>query len=108
MITDNLIRGQWKLGKICQVHPGIYGKVRRVSIQYKNKGSDTFITIDRPVQRPVVILPVDEHVLSQYAAIAGRCQCIEQIDYVLYRSAKYSMCLIINNYITDNRYYERR
>ena len=34
--------------------------------------------------------------------------CIEQIDYVLYRSAKYSMCLIINNYITDNRYYERR
>ena len=34
--------------------------------------------------------------------------CIEQIDYVLYRSAKYSMCLVINNYITDNRYYERR
>ena len=63
MITDNnLIRGQWKLDKICQVHPGIDGKVRRVSIQYKNKDSDTFITIDRPVQRLVVILPVDERV----------------------------------------------
>ena len=48
--------------QLCQVHPGIDGKVRRVSIQYKNKDSDTFITIDRPVERLVVILPVDEHV----------------------------------------------
>ena len=58
IIADkNLKRGEWKLG---QVKPGIDDKVRRVTLQYKNKCSNVFTEIDRPVQRIVVILPVDE------------------------------------------------
>ena len=47
-------RGQWKLGKV-SVEPGIDNKVRRILITYKHENSNTFITIDRPVQRVVVI-----------------------------------------------------
>ena len=61
IIADkNAPRGQWKLGKVSIVEVGVDGKVRRVSIQYKNNESDTYTEIDRPVQRVVVILPVDE------------------------------------------------
>ena len=52
--------GQWKLGKVVSVEPGIDNKVRRISIAYKHESSNTFITIDRPVQRVVVILSVEE------------------------------------------------
>ena len=43
------------------MEPGIDNKVRRISIsyKYKNKNSNTFITIDRPVQRAVAILPAE-------------------------------------------------
>ena len=61
IIADkNSPRGQWKLGKINNGQAGIDGKVRRVSIQYKNKNSDIYTEIERPVQKVVVILPISE------------------------------------------------
>ena len=36
------------------------GFVRKVDIQYKNPEAKSFITITRPVQRIVVIVPIDE------------------------------------------------
>ena len=62
IVDKNLPRGQWRLGKVSSVEPGIDGKVRKVSVQYKNKSSNSVITIVRPVQRLVVILPIDEQI----------------------------------------------
>ena len=61
IIADrNLNRGEWKLGRVSDVVRGVDGCVRRVMLQYKNKGSNAFTTIERAVQRIVVILPVEE------------------------------------------------
>ena len=70
LIQDsNQVRGKWKLGRVVTANPGKDGKVRKVEIQYKNpvlnekvqiyKGRG-YVTVERPVQRLVVIVPVDE------------------------------------------------
>ena len=62
MVQDSgMIKGKWKLGKIVEANPSSRdGCVRSVDIQYKNPDAKSFITITRPVQRIVVILPVEE------------------------------------------------
>ena len=41
LIQDsNLIRGQWKLGKVSNTYPGTDGKVGKVDVQYKNLNAD--------------------------------------------------------------------
>ena len=61
LIQDsNLIRGQWKLGKVSNTCPGTDGKVRKVDVQYKNLNADEpnakykgkgYVNVQRPVQR---------------------------------------------------------
>ena len=46
------------MGRVTEALPGADGKVRDVKVQYKN--TESFITIDRPVQRLVLLLPYDE------------------------------------------------
>jgi hypothetical protein len=67
MIQDSgMIKGKWKLGRIVKSEPSTRdGLVRTVDIQYKNPESNTFITISRPVQRLVVILPVEEDAVCE-------------------------------------------
>ena len=62
MIQDSgMIKGRWKIGKVVKSEPSTRdGSVRTVDIQYKNPESNTFVTISRPVQRLVVILPVEQ------------------------------------------------
>ena len=60
IISDKGTRGHWKIGRICGSKPSSDGKVRRVTVQYKNEDSNIFTEIERPVQKLVVILPVDE------------------------------------------------
>ena len=60
IVDKKLPRGQWKLGKVSAVEPGVDDKVRKVSVQYKNKSINSLITIERAVQRLVVILPIEE------------------------------------------------
>ena len=54
------LKGHWKLGKISKIHPGKDGKVRRVTVQYVNPNHNSFTYIERPVQRLVVVVAVDE------------------------------------------------
>ena len=70
LISDtNLVRGQWKLGRVTKTFPGKDGKVRKVELQYKNprqgesvkeyKGHG-YVTVDRPVHKLVILIPNDE------------------------------------------------
>ena len=53
-------RGHWKLGRVNGAKMGSDGKVRRVTVRYRNQNSNVFTEIERPIQKLVVILPVDE------------------------------------------------
>ena len=61
LVQDSgMIKGKWRLGKISKAEASLRdGLVRTVDIQYKNPGAKSFITITRPVQRIVVIVPID-------------------------------------------------
>ena len=74
MIQDsNLVRGNWKLEKVSNVYPGADGKVRRVDVQYKNLTANEpmkqyqgkgYVTVQRPVQRLVLLIPIDENKIN--------------------------------------------
>jgi hypothetical protein len=58
---SNLIRGKWRLGRISKAESSLRdGFVRNVQIKYKNPCSKNFLTITRPVQRVIVLVPVEE------------------------------------------------
>ena len=75
LIQDsNLIRSQWKLGKVSNTFEGQDGKVRKVQVQYKNPKPGEpvlkydgrgYVTIERPVNKLIVLLPNDENRLSK-------------------------------------------
>tara|TARA_B110001454_G_scaffold196478_1_gene199376 strand:- start:542 stop:6220 length:5679 start_codon:yes stop_codon:yes gene_type:complete len=62
LIQDaNSVRGRWKMGRVSKAEPSLRdGFVRSVEVQYKNPGHNVFTTITRPVQRLIVIVPVEE------------------------------------------------
>ena len=76
LIQDsNLIRGQWKLGKVSKVFPGEDGKVRKVYVQYKNPKPGElvnkyegrgYVTVERAVNKLVVILSSDDKLEDSY------------------------------------------
>ena len=66
---ENIARGKWRMGKVCDVHPGADENVRNVSVHYKNLGEHRselvywgkdYTVIRRPVQRLIVLLPVED------------------------------------------------
>jgi hypothetical protein len=58
---SGIIKGKWKMGKVTRAIPSLRdGFVRNVDIHYKNPNAKSFTTITRPVQRLVVIVPIDE------------------------------------------------
>ena len=63
LIQDsNQIRGQWKMGRVTEANPSLRdGFVRNIEIQYKNEGAKSYTTINRPVQKVIVLVPVDQH-----------------------------------------------
>ena len=64
LIQDsNLIRGQWKIGKVSNTYPGTDGRKRKVDVQYKNLNADEpttkyrgkgYVNVQRPVQRLII------------------------------------------------------
>ena len=76
LIQDsNQIRGQWELGKVSEVFPGEDGIVRKVQVAYKNPkpgkpphmyNGRGYITVERSVNRLVLLLPVDEKEQQSY------------------------------------------
>ena len=72
---DQRPRCQWKLGKVSEVFPGEDGMVRKVHVTYKNpkQGEPAYIyngrgyiTVERSVNRLVLLLPVDEKEQQSY------------------------------------------
>ena len=71
LIQDaNKVTGQCKLGTVVKTFPGGVGRVRRVQVHYKNpKPGEAidkyhgrgFVTVERPVNRIIVLLPKDEN-----------------------------------------------
>ena len=70
LVADsNVVRGEWKLARVNEIFPGKDGQVRKVTLKYKNprprepirqyKGHG-FVTIDRPVHKLVVLVPIEE------------------------------------------------
>ena len=61
---NNAISGNWKLGKVVKTKIDDDGLVRNCSIKYKPNNDPSvdnkLVTIQRPVQRHVVVLPVEE------------------------------------------------
>ena len=65
-----------------KVFPGNDGLVRRAELQYKNQAANEpsrayrgrfYTTIERPVQRLIVIVPVDEADPTSVKSTAGEC-----------------------------------
>ena len=52
----NAPRGIRKLGRVSKTLQGADNKVRRIEIQYQNKGNHEFTTIQRSPQSVIVIL----------------------------------------------------
>ena len=59
-----------ELGNVSNVYPGADGKVRRVDVQYKNLTASEpmkqyqgkgYVTVQRPVQRLGLLIPIDEN-----------------------------------------------
>ena len=68
------MRGSWRLGRVSSVFPGDDRRVRNVEIQYKQFSTNEqvnvytgkeYSTIQRPVQKLVVLVPVDENALEK-------------------------------------------
>ena len=56
---SNVLRGKWKKAIITEANPSEDGKVRHVRLRYRTK-DNTNITLDRPVQRLILLVPVDD------------------------------------------------
>ena len=63
------MRRIWKLARVSEVFPSSDGKVRCVSLQYKKipesqdatkSSAHMFVTVQRPVQRIIVICPGED------------------------------------------------
>ena len=67
MLEDsNSMRGSWRLAEVEEAAPGRDGKVRDVTIKYKNLNDDKFYTggkdviLKRSVHKLVLVLPIEE------------------------------------------------
>ena len=76
---QGLTNGKWPLAKVCEVFPGDDGRVRNVSVHYKNLGDTKsasayfgkgYTTVRRPVQRLVVLLPIEEQQVREAGSVS--------------------------------------
>ena len=59
MQDANCLRGKWKMAIVTSANPSGDGKVRHVTIKYKSS-ENIEIQVERPVQRLILLVPVDE------------------------------------------------
>ena len=58
MQDENAFRGKWKKALVVEVQPSADGHVRHVTLQYRT-ANNIQIRVDRPVQRLILLIPVD-------------------------------------------------
>ena len=62
---SNVVRSEWKIARVSKAFPDSKGIVRNCEVQYKRLNKDgcenKFTTVSRPVQRLVVLVPIDEN-----------------------------------------------
>jgi hypothetical protein len=58
--NESVATCSYKLGRVVKVFPGEDGHVRRAIIAYKNPGESTFRETERPIQKLVLIVPVED------------------------------------------------
>ena len=58
-------RGTYRLSRVKSVRTGTDGKVRTVTLSYKNENEKVFREVERPIQGIAVIVPVEEQVSTQ-------------------------------------------
>ena len=56
---SNELRGKWKMGIVVETIPSLDGRIRRVKVRYCNPNE----TVERAVQRLIVLVPADENEL---------------------------------------------
>ena len=62
---SNVVRGEWKLVSIKRILPSQDGLIRKCEVEYKLKHQDgiisnSFTVVTRPVQRLIILLPVED------------------------------------------------
>ena len=58
LIQDsNVVRGEWKMGIVSKILDSRDKRVRNVEVRYKNGKTD--IRVTRPIQRLIVLVPID-------------------------------------------------
>ena len=62
LLDSSPLRGEWIRGRISKVMHSGDNRVRRVEVTYKR--SDTSITVIRPVQRLIVLVPNEENAVT--------------------------------------------
>ena len=56
---SNVVRGEWKMGVITDTTASRDNRIRKVDVMYKR--DNTSITVSRPVQKLIVLVPIDEN-----------------------------------------------
>ena len=60
MKDDKLIRGHWRLGKVTKTITASDGKVRTVTVGYKQVGAKRFTYVERSSNSLIIVVPVEE------------------------------------------------
>ena len=76
LIQDSkLKKGEWRMGRVAKADASLRdGYVRNIEIQYKNPNSSSFVTITRPVQRIIVLVPIEEAELEPVKEADGQSE----------------------------------
>ena len=61
------VRSTYRLGRVIEVHAGIDGIVRKVTLQYRLPSEKSYRYVDHPVHGIAVIVPVEEQTSASNA-----------------------------------------
>ena len=58
---SNIVRGEWRMEIVTEPIRSEDGKIRKALLSYKdNRTNNTKVTISRPIQKLIVLVPADE------------------------------------------------
>ena len=57
---SNALRGEWKMARVTEAFKSLDGKVRRVKLFYRSKGTGSGQEIERAVQNLILLVPIQD------------------------------------------------